>query len=94
MLQAWGLEGLGLGPAELNTVSGTDMAGQAGGQHNGNEWRKYRVAPRTHPLRPSLCFLLVIIGPEAKGFLDFQGRHGVTSAVRWNLRLVIFGVGQ
>ena len=37
-------------------------------------------------------FLLVVIGLEAKGFLDFQGRRGITSVVRWNLRPVIFGV--
>ena len=35
-------------------------------------------------------FLLILIGQEAKG-LDFQGRRGITSAVRWNLRPAIFG---
>ena len=28
----------------------------------------------------------------AKGFLDFQGRRGITSIVPWNFRLVIFGL--
>ena len=37
-------------------------------------------------------FLLVLIGLEAKGPLDFRGRRGITSVVRWNLHLVIFGV--
>ena len=37
-------------------------------------------------------FLLILIGLEAKGLLAFQGRHGIASVVRWNLRPVIFGV--
>ena len=61
-----------------------------GGPYDGNEWKKYRVAPRAHPLRP--CVFAYLIGPEAKGFLDFQGRRGITSVVRWTLRPVIFGV--
>ena len=36
-------------------------------------------------------FLLVLIGLEAKGLLDFQGLRGITSVVRWNLRPVILG---
>ena len=43
----------------------------------------------------TLCvpvFLLISVGLEAKGLLDFQGRRGITSIVRWNLRPVIFGV--
>ena len=36
--------------------------------------------------------LLVFIGLEAKGLLDFQGRRGITSVVRWNPHPVIFGV--
>ena len=32
------------------------------------------------------------LGLEAKGLSDFQGRRGITSVVRWHLRLVIFGV--
>ena len=42
----------------------------------------------------SLCFLLTLIGLEAKGLLDFQGPRGITSVVRWNLRVVIFGVDK
>ena len=37
-------------------------------------------------------FLLTLIGLEAKGLLDFQGRRGITSVVRWNPRPVIFVV--
>ena len=29
---------------------------------------------------------------EAEGLLDYQGRAGIISIVRWNLRPVIFGV--
>ena len=36
--------------------------------------------------------MLVLIGLETKGLLDFQGRHGIASVVRWNLRPVTFGV--
>ena len=37
-------------------------------------------------------FMLILIGLEAKGLLAFQARRGMISVVRWNLRLVIFGV--
>ena len=40
----------------------------------------------------SLCLLLTLIGLETKGLLDFQGRRGITSVVRRNLRPVISGV--
>ena len=53
--------------------------------------RKYRVIPPAHPLRP-FVFVYFNIGLEAKGLLDFEGRRGITSVVRWNLRPVIFGV--
>ena len=46
-------------------------------------------------LARTLCvpwLLLVLIGLEEKGLLDFQGRRGITSVVQWNLRPVIFGV--
>ena len=49
-----------------------------------------RVIPRAQPFRPLI--VLVLIGLETKGLLDFQGRRGLTSAVRWNLRPVIFDV--
>ena len=43
-------------------------------------------------LSRTLCVpvaLHLLIGLEAKGLLDFQGRRGITSVVRWNLRPVI-----
>ena len=40
----------------------------------------------------SLHFMLSLLGLETEGLLDFQGRAGITSIVRWNLRPVIFGV--
>ena len=54
---------------------------------NGNEWRKFRAAPRLYPLRPLFCTLL--IGVETEGLLDYQDRRGIISVVRWNLRPVI-----
>ena len=33
-----------------------------------------------------------LIGVEAEGLLDCQGRAGIISIVRWNLRPVIVGV--
>ena len=36
-------------------------------------------------------FMLIFIGPGSKGLLDFQGRRGIASVVRWKLRPVIFG---
>ena len=62
-----------------------------GGPQDGNEWRKYRVVLCAHPSRP--LFMLIEIGLEAKALSDFQGRRGITSVVRWNLRPVI-GVEQ
>ena len=40
---------------------------------------------------PVFC-LFSLIGLEAQGLLDFQGRRGIASVVRWNLRPVILGV--
>ena len=37
-------------------------------------------------------FMLILIGLEAKNLLAFQGRRGIASVVRWNLRPVILGV--
>ena len=61
-----------------------------GGPQEGNEWRKYHVVPRAHPSRPPVyAYFTESKGLEAKGLLDFQGRRGITSVVRWNLRPVI-----
>ena len=53
------------------------------------EWKKFRVAPRSHPLRP--LFVLCFLGVETEGLLDYQERAGIISIVQWNLRPVIFG---
>ena len=37
-------------------------------------------------------FVHCLIRVEAEGLLDCQGRAGIISIVRWNLRPVIFGV--
>ena len=49
--------------------------------------RRTSLAPFAFP-----CFVLCLIGVEAEGLLDYQGRAGIMSIVRWNLRPVIFGV--
>ena len=43
------------------------------------------------PCVPSLCTLFTK-GGKREGLLDYQGRAGIISIVRWNLRPVIFGV--
>ena len=40
------------------------------------------------------CFVHCLLGVETEGLLDYQGRAGIISIVRWNLRPVIFGVEQ
>ena len=50
------------------------------------------------PCRTSLVplafprFVLCLLKVEREGLLDYQGRAGIISIVRWNLRPVIFGV--
>ena len=45
------------------------------------------------PCVPLFCtFFFFFIGVETEGLLDYQGRAGIISIVRWNLRPVIFGV--
>ena len=61
-----------------------------GAPHDGNEWKKYHVVPRAYPSRTLRHAYL--IGLEAKGRFAFQGRRGIASVERWNLRPVIFGV--
>ena len=45
------------------------------------------LAPLASP-----CLVLCLIGGGNRRALDFQGRAGIPSIVRWNLRPVIFGV--
>ena len=49
--------------------------------------RRTSLAPLASP-----CFILSLLSLETEGFFAFQRRAGITSIVRWNLRLVIFGV--
>ena len=39
-------------------------------------------------------FVHCLLRVEAEGLLDYQGRAGIISVVRWNLRPVIFGVDK
>ena len=55
---------------------------------NGNEGRKFRAVPRPYPLHSLVCTLFTKGG--SRGLLDYQGRAGIISIVRWNLRPVIF----
>ena len=43
------------------------------------------------PRVPLFMLILVLVGLEAKGLLDFQVRRGIASVVRWNLRPFISG---
>ena len=45
------------------------------------------LAPLASP-----CYVLCLVGVETEGFVDYQGRAGIISIVRWNLRSVILGV--
>ena len=56
--------------------------------------KRMEEVPRRTSLVPLAfpCFVLCLIGVETEGLLDYQGRAGIMSIVRWNLRPVIFGV--
>ena len=41
---------------------------------------------------PCSVLCLTLSGMETEGFFDYQGRAGIISILRWNLRPVIFGV--
>ena len=61
-----------------------------GAPDDGNEWRKRRVVPRAHPSRPA--FYAYFHRSRSKGAFRLpRGWRGITSAVRCNFRLVIFG---
>ena len=44
------------------------------------------------PLAFPCLYIVYLIRVEAEALLDYQGRAGIISIVRWNLRPVIFGV--
>ena len=74
----------------LGGCSGTDMTGRPG--YRTMEMIGGTSAPylACTPCIPLLVHCL--IGVETEGLLDYQGRAGIISIVRWNLRPVIFGV--
>ena len=45
------------------------------------------------PYVPLFCASL-LLRMETEGVLDYEGRPGIMSIVRWNLRPVIFGVDE
>ena len=51
--------------------------------------RRTSLVPLAFP-----CCVLCLVGVETEGLLDYQGRAGIISIVRWKLRLVIFGVDK
>ena len=58
----------------LGTVAGGPDLNSMPVPDNGNEWRKFRVVPRSHPLRP-LVFYLVYCGVQnysVSGFIIFE----------------------
>ena len=68
-------------------LSGTGMTGHRTMEMIGRSTASYLVRTPRVPF-----FMLVVIGLEGRGLLAFQGRRGIASVVRWNLRPVIFGV--
>ena len=69
-----------------NVTNVTGRPGDRTTEMNGGSTASYLARTPRVPL-----FMLIFIGLETKGLLDFQGRHGIASAVWWNLRPVIFG---
>ena len=59
------------------------------------QWKWMEEVPRRTSLVPLAfpCFVHCLVRVEAEGLLDYQGRAGIISIVRWNLRPVIVGVG-
>ena len=51
--------------------------------------RRTSLVPLAFP-----CFVLCLIRVETEGLLDYQGRAGIISIVRWNLRPVILSFGS
>ena len=71
--------------------SGTSMTGRPGGrliEMNGGSTASYLACT------PRVRLFMILIGLETKRLLDFQGRRGITSVVRWTVRPVIFGVNN
>ena len=71
--------------------SASDMTGRPGYQTmemiGGSSASHLACTPCVH-----LFCALFNGGVETEGLLDYQGRAGIISIVRWNIRPVIFGV--
>ena len=70
--------------ASERNLSGTDWTGRPGDRAMemlGGSAASYLARAPCVPV-----FLLIFLGLEAKGLLDFQGRRGITSVVRCNPR--------
>ena len=75
---------------DVGVVSMPNMTGRPGHgtmEMNGGSSAPYLACAPCVPL-----FVHCLIRVEAEGLLDYQGRAGISSIVRWNLRPVIFGV--
>ena len=48
--------------------------------------KKFRIVPRSRPLRPHDP-ILTVMGLEAEGLVDFQGLAGIICIAWWNLHL-------
>ena len=79
-----------LGRIFLGHQSMPNMTGRPGHwtmEMNGGSYAPYLACTPCVPL-----FAHCLIRMEAEGLLDYKGRAGIISIVRWNLRPVIFGV--
>ena len=65
----------------------TGRPGYSTMEMNGGSSAPYLACTPCVPL-----FVHCLIRVEAEGLLDYQGRAGIISIVRWNLLPVIFGV--
>ena len=61
-----------------------------GAPANGNKVTKFCVIPCLHPFHFLVLYFIYRGGTE--GLLEYPERVGIMSIVRWNLRLVMFGV--
>ena len=63
----------------------TGRLGDHATEMNGGSTASYLARTPRVPL-----FVFIFVGLAATGLVDFRGRRGIASVVRWNLRPVIF----
>ena len=86
------LGGVPEGP-EMSSESGWSMPNMTGRPgHRTMEMNGGSSAPHLARTPCVPLFVHCLLRVEAEGLLDYQGRAGIISIVRWNLRPVIFGV--